>query len=516
MYYLMNKDKRIISFKPNIKSSLSADVSFDLVEQDGQLPYGFHNITTWIESRKASKHNSHLKEIMVRLGCDDNEGFIRMTHAVGINDTFWIKSDEENISWNDVSLFRNQFTEIISRLAFEGAGLYGEMFSSTSPELSCEGSFRKCFRKEKSVGEFGSDIFLYKGCGELGSLGLEPYCEILASEIAQIVAPALLSVKYELSQIHGKIASKCNIFTNEHIGYASFSKMNDLRTYSFDDVIQFYEKIGCEQGLRELLVVDSLCFNQDRHSGNYGVLFDNDTMDIIGMSPIFDLNLSMLPYVDMEDFDHIGDKLYGYAPKLGNDFTRIGQIAMNDIIRDRLKNIMDYTFCFRGDDVFTTKRVIFLEDIIHKQAKAILSNDKIMTKDVFFSKEAALEELKREKSDNAIYLLSEFEKRIDDISFITDSYVSVCEEMDTVQFYLENDSYMLIVDFLDDQITIQQNAREISFDKLKNDNPAFYKDAMIICDEYSKFIFESKKKDLKKSQITDITNIDGSVKNKLI
>lgn len=96
------------------------------------------------------------------MGCDDNEGFIRTTHAATINDTFWIKSDRENITWEQISLYSNQFTETISHLAFEGVGLYVADFSSTSPELTCEGYFRKCFRKEEHHGIFGSDIFIYK------------------------------------------------------------------------------------------------------------------------------------------------------------------------------------------------------------------------------------------------------------------------------------------------------------------------------------------------------------------
>ena len=73
--------------------------------------------------------------------CENTEGFIKVTHSASINDTFWIKSDRENISWNDVSLYRNEFDETISKLAFEGIGLYGVEFSSTVPELSTEGSF---------------------------------------------------------------------------------------------------------------------------------------------------------------------------------------------------------------------------------------------------------------------------------------------------------------------------------------------------------------------------------------
>lgn len=67
MYYLMNKDNIILTFQTNSKSGMSEDVSFSVVKQEGCTPYGFQSITAWIESRKASKHNVHLKDIMKRL-----------------------------------------------------------------------------------------------------------------------------------------------------------------------------------------------------------------------------------------------------------------------------------------------------------------------------------------------------------------------------------------------------------------------------------------------------------------
>lgn len=488
MYYLMNKDNAVLAFQPN-KSELSEDVSFSVVKQEGRTPYGFDNITSWVESRKASKHNAHLKKIMEDLGCNDNEGFIRLTHAVGINDSFWIKSDNEELEWKDVSLFQNEFSDVISRLAFEGTGLYGEAFSSTSPELSCDGSFRKCFRKERIKGEFGSDIFLYKRGGEFGA-GLEPYCEVLASEIAKIVSPT--AVSYELRLLHGKIASRCNIFTNENVGYASFAKMHKSRTYTFQDAADYFTQIGSEQTFREMLTIDSLCFNQDRHSGNYGVLFDNDTLQIIGMSPVFDLNMSMLPYVEMSDFKNIGDKLYEYAPKLGNDFTRIGQIAMNDVIRERLKDIADFSFSFRGDDNFPEERVKCLEGIVRKQAAAILSKEVLQTKDVFFSQKAVDLEKKQQKVEKATSLMKLFADRIDEGTFVSNGFISVYDGESDAQLLFENESYMLTVDFLKGTFDVTQNVQHISMKKLKEMSPDFYKDVKTIEKQLRSFVKEQK------------------------
>lgn len=68
MYYLLNKDSLVGQF--DIDES-QHKISRQL-EHIGTspLPIGFQNIKSWVENRKAS-----------------------------INDTFWVKSDKEDISW---------------------------------------------------------------------------------------------------------------------------------------------------------------------------------------------------------------------------------------------------------------------------------------------------------------------------------------------------------------------------------------------------------------------------------
>ena len=70
-----------------------------------------------------------------------------MTHALSLNDTFWIKTVDSKLQWKNVSLYENQFDETIAKIAFEG-GLYGKEFTTTSPEFGTSGSFAKCWVKE--------------------------------------------------------------------------------------------------------------------------------------------------------------------------------------------------------------------------------------------------------------------------------------------------------------------------------------------------------------------------------
>lgn len=480
----MNKDNIIAVFNVDTKPEFSDNVSFSTNKVIGKLPIGFENINSWIDGRKASKHNVHLKNIMRSMNCDDSEGFIKVTHAASINDTFWVKSESENITWNSVSLYRNQFSETISRLAFEGVGLYDEVFSSTSPEFTCDGSFSKCFRKENFTGEYGSDIFLYKRGHEirLGNIvksGYEPYCEQMASEIAKIISPQN-AISYELVTLHDKTASRCNLFTNEDLGYASYAKTSNVRNIDLQQVFEYFMSIGSEQMFREMLVIDSLCFNQDRHTGNYGVLFDNDTLNIIGMSPIFDLNLSLMPYIEADDFLNIGDKLFEYSPKLGDDFTRIGQMGMNDILRDKVKDMQDFSFTFRGDDIFTENHVKQLETVVRKQAAALLSSDKLYTKDVFFSQRAADLEMQQDKVKKASALMNDFSKVIENALNGRDAFISYCDSSDTVQIYIEKGSCEITLDFIKGKIYVLENAQPISFMELREIDEELWETGKVI------------------------------------
>ena len=371
MYYLMNKD--------TITASISRkDGRWKLLHQNAILPTGKFEINEWLEDRKAFKHNHHLKRLMEDCGCETTEGFIRITHAASINDSYWLKKDDEEISWDDVSFYRNEFNDTVSKLAFEGLGLYGIQISSTSPELTTDGSFRKCWRKEDG------NIYLYKrGTSGAYNAGLEPYCEALASEI--INHADIESVRYTVVKLHKETATKCRSFTDEKTGFVPLRKLVD-KNITMEGLLQFFDRLECLEKFQRMLVLDAITFNVDRHLGNIGVLVDNDTQEITGIAPNFDFNLSMLPYVTKEEFDDIGGKLLAYGPQIGNDFTRMGQQMLTSEMRSELISLQGFEFTFRGNQDFEPWRVQKLEEMVNRQIKAILKGERLQTKDVFVPK----------------------------------------------------------------------------------------------------------------------------------
>lgn len=458
-YLLMNKDHIVAEIQESV-GLVSEEPVLSLTNISGNLPIGFPDIDSWLSARQASKHNTHLQRLMTSLGCNTKEGFIAVTHAASINDTFWIKKEYEQITWKDISLYTNQFTDVISKLAFEGVGLAAETFSSTSPELTCDGSFRKCFRKEEELGQFGSDIFLYKRAGEIGER-IEPYCEAMSSEIAEIICPDN-AVQYQSGTLHGKLASRCNLFTSEENGYASIAKVFKNPDISAEKALRYFASIGCEEQFREMVVTDCICFNKDRHAGNYGVLFDTNTMQIKTMAPVFDLNLSLLCNIPESGLDQVGDALYGCVPKIGTDFTRTGQLMLTDQIRDRVKDLQNFTFSFRGNEDFPETRVRKTEEIVKRQAAAVLSKEKLMLKDVFFSAQAEKEIEENRSREKREQIAEEFADIVQDIADRNGMIAGPGNAETGTTCILENRNVSIVVDFDHGKIIVEKDGHLVN------------------------------------------------------
>ncbi len=94
-------------------------VSESKVIQPDLLPLEYNgDIVRFVEKRKAPKHRKYVQSILKQLGAEDLEGFIKVSNGASLTDTFWIRNDEEPKTWDQVSLYRNDFDENIARIAF--------------------------------------------------------------------------------------------------------------------------------------------------------------------------------------------------------------------------------------------------------------------------------------------------------------------------------------------------------------------------------------------------------------
>lgn len=349
------------------------DVKFEPLEKmSDKLPYGFNYLYDWISNRQAPKHREHIEKLLRSCGCYELDGYIRVTHALSLNDTFWIKPVSGNLKWADVSLYENEFDETIAKIAFEG-GLYGEQFTTTSPEFGTDGAYAKCWIKENE------DIFLLKrGTSGARNAGLEPYSEMYAAQLAKVICPDY--VNYEVVKYRGEIASKCKAFTNENIGFAAISKCVGKESTT-DDILKFYAELGCEEAFRRMVVLDAITLNTDRHRGNYGIIFDNDTLEPIKMAPIFDNNQSLLPYAEKEDFLHIEEYLPTRPTRIGRDFNEIAHAMMTPGILADLKNLRGFKFDRDVQHPLPEERLLYLEKVVNLQIENVIYGKRLYIED---------------------------------------------------------------------------------------------------------------------------------------
>lgn len=357
-YLLLSKDTVWLEFHCEQNEYLETSAREDNWHT-GLRPFGYTNLTDFLERRKAPKHRAYIAQLLREYGCDTMEGYLDVAHALSLNDTFWVKKADSALCWKDVSLYRNPFNEVISEAAFDGS-FSSSNFSSTSPEFSTDGQYAKCWVRE------GAEIQLYKTGGVFG---LEPVSEYLAAQLAAELCPE--SVPYDLGFYHGELISKCPLFTSEKYGLAKAAVLTKDRTiFGF---LRYFESIGSGDAFRRMCILDALILNTDRHSGNFGVLYDNDTMQVQRMAPVFDNNRSLLFDLDSEQLKQTEWCIRHCAPRLGSDFIATARGLLTDAIRSDLKSLKGFRFKAHPRILLEAERLDRLNTIVQFQLDKILA-----------------------------------------------------------------------------------------------------------------------------------------------
>lgn len=336
LYQLMNKDEVVATYREDYQVGVYTYIEDEVLSS--YLPYGFANINDWIDGRQIAKHRASIEKLMRELGLTTRRDFIGMARCLSLTDTFWMKRADEDIAWDDVSLYRNPFDDVIARIAFDGTGMYGRQNSPTSPEFATSGSFAKCWVRE------GDDISLLKrGSTGYANAGFEPYSEVLAADLLE--AAGVDHVPYSIVNFHGKLASKCPLFTSEDVGFVSAHRFFN-GPFDVPDMLAFCEEHGAEEAFREMVVMDAVMANVDRHAGNYGFLVDNATGRILRMAPLFDHNMACLPMMmEQDDFD---EYLGLIGPKIGDDFAKMAKEMLTSRIQQKLVSLKGFSYADPG------------------------------------------------------------------------------------------------------------------------------------------------------------------------
>ena len=89
---------------------------------------------------------------------------------------------------------------------------------------------------------------------------LEPLSEVLASQIAAVLCPK--AVRYHLDYNHGRLVSKCKLFTTETVGLVKAADVvGDKRTIA--ELLPWFASIGGEDEFRRMCILDAVILNTE-------------------------------------------------------------------------------------------------------------------------------------------------------------------------------------------------------------------------------------------------------------
>ena len=127
--------------------------------------------------------------------------------------------------------------------------------------------------------------------------GREPYSEYYASVVADYLG--FNHVNYSIREHRRRdnridIVTDCNCFTTEQTGTVTAYL---LGLDSYEKVIDYCKALNTKSfnTILDMLFLDCLLLNTDRHFSNIEFFVDNRTLEVKELTPIFDNNFSFVP-----------------------------------------------------------------------------------------------------------------------------------------------------------------------------------------------------------------------------
>lgn len=347
IFVLKHFDEEILKFAANENSSNPDYKILWTTENKALLPLGFEcseqGLESWIKHRSVPKNRAYMDNLLSKCNLSPNRplGVVYFSKGLSLNDVYWVVPEDFCGSFNDVNLYDNRFSRVLSYIAFTGYGssLKSSLFSS--PEFTTNGMLPKCWRR------INGKIELYKGSTSgFANAGYESYSEFYAFQIAkEMEFDALV---YNLNKWKGNLCSTCRLFTSKEYSFVPVGNL--VKKGGFEAVQSFYKSLGkeFEKSLNDMLVFDAIIKNTDRHYGNFGFLVNNKTNKIENPAPLFDHGNSLYNLASLECFEKGGNLLKKYdktlQPCVYDDFIGSAKKVLTAEHKERLRKLLNFKF----------------------------------------------------------------------------------------------------------------------------------------------------------------------------
>lgn len=296
-YILMHKDIPVAEIRlDSVTASVSAvgelytpaHVPVGIPVKKGRLDRAALN--EWWTGRAIPASRAGLAHALAELNISSPQVLLDKCLGLSLSDQYWIcpvwtGSDGRRVSWSEVNFFENPFSADVGNALF-GHPVSDEEVSLMSPDNTSDG-----WLKKKWTIVNGKRCLLKAGSGATRQ---EPYNEVLASIIMERLD--IMHVSYTLTMQEDYPYSLCEDFITPDTELVTAwyimqtqPKPNHISVYQhYLDCCEKQGIPGIRDSVDQMLVLDYLMVNEDRHQNNFGAVRNADTLEWIGAAPIYD------------------------------------------------------------------------------------------------------------------------------------------------------------------------------------------------------------------------------------
>ena len=323
-YVLKHKDIPVLTFYINEDTWKFFELG-DVIEQK-RLPYGIEEpgnrsqnaiqLHAWLQGRGLPDSRKDKDTVKKQFNVEELQTLTMQAGGRNLTDHYWFHRTDKTLVWKNINYFENTF-DIVMEKGGAAPGI-DRSVQRQSPNVCVDGSIEK-----RWIIEDGKRFLLkssrYKRMQE-------PFNEMIASMILDEYK--IKHVGYKLRRTKDFIPySICECMCDANTEFLNAQwiiqkepqGMKDMYAH-FLDICKKYGIPDVKERMDEMMWLDFIIGNEDRHRGNFGILRNSDTLKWISIVPIFDNGNSL--FFDKSD-DEITENGIDSLGKAFRDSNRL-------------------------------------------------------------------------------------------------------------------------------------------------------------------------------------------------
>lgn len=267
--------------------------------EEKHLPYGVKvkngiadraALNDWWVDRSIPASRSGIVRALEVLNLSSTRMLLLRCFGLSLSDQYWIKPADSDLEWSKINFFENGFSADVGDVLLGKADKKGH-FDFSSPDNTSDGCLKKRWKiveGKRCLFKSGSNPFMQ-----------QPFNEVIASKVATRLG--IPHVDYSIVWDDGVPYSVCEDFIDVNTELVSAWRImqmskKDNSTSVYRHYINCCLALGITdivKAVDQMLVLDYIIANEDRHQNNFGLTRNAETLEWIAAAPIFDSGSSL-------------------------------------------------------------------------------------------------------------------------------------------------------------------------------------------------------------------------------